>query len=98
MENPDGVGELIIARMTIESDSVSFDFEGKVEDTVLFSHHTRSHMLTLSVLVVVSWVRREHSLRMEHLLAHLTWVPLFVKGRKQNLISQMQPIRELLIS
>jgi hypothetical protein len=31
MENPNGVGELIIARMTIELDSVSFDFEGKVE-------------------------------------------------------------------
>lgn len=40
MENPDGVGELTIARMTIEPDSVSFDFEGKVEGygSVFASH------------------------------------------------------------
>jgi hypothetical protein len=31
MDNPDGRGTLTISRMTIESDSVSFDFEGKVE-------------------------------------------------------------------
>ena len=40
MENPDGVGELTIVRMTIEPDSVSFDFEGKVEGygSVFASH------------------------------------------------------------
>ena len=40
MENPDGVGELTIVRMTIESNSVSFDFEGKVEGygSVFASH------------------------------------------------------------
>ena len=27
MDNPDGTGSLKISRMTIESDSVSFDFE-----------------------------------------------------------------------
>ena len=31
MENPNGTGTLTITRMTIESDRVSFDFEGKVE-------------------------------------------------------------------
>ena len=31
MGNPDGTDTLTISRMTIESDSVSFDFEGKVE-------------------------------------------------------------------
>ena len=31
INNPDGTGKLTISRMTIESDSVSFDFEGKVE-------------------------------------------------------------------
>ena len=41
MENPDGVGELAITRMTIESDSVSFDFEGKVEGYgSVFASHT----------------------------------------------------------
>ena len=40
MDNPDGTGTLTISRMTIEFDSVSFDFEGKVEGygTVLASH------------------------------------------------------------
>ena len=31
MDNPDGTGALTISRLTIDSDSVSFDFEGKVE-------------------------------------------------------------------
>ena len=40
MDNPDGTGSLKISRMTIESDSVSFDFEGSVEGygTVFASH------------------------------------------------------------
>lgn len=47
MENPDGVGELAITRMTIESDSVSFDFEGKVEGYgSVFASHTFSYVGT----------------------------------------------------
>ena len=40
INNPDGTGKLTISRMTIESDSVSFDFEGKVEGygSVFCSH------------------------------------------------------------
>ena len=40
MDNPDGTGALTISRMTIDADSVSFDFEGKVEGygTVVASH------------------------------------------------------------
>ena len=45
MENPDGVGDLTIARMTIESDSVSFDFEGKVEGYgSVFASHTFTYV------------------------------------------------------
>jgi hypothetical protein len=45
MENPHGVGELTIARMTIESDSVSFDFEGKVEGYgSVFASHTFTYV------------------------------------------------------
>ena len=45
MENPDGVGELAITRMTIESDSVSFDFEGKVEGYgSVFASHTFNYV------------------------------------------------------
>ena len=38
--NPDGTGEINITRMTIEEDSASFDFEGKVEGygSVFASH------------------------------------------------------------
>ena len=51
MENPDGVGELAITRMTIESDSVSFDFEGKVEGYgSVFASHTFSYVGTERVL------------------------------------------------
>ena len=47
MENPDGVGELAITRLTIESDSVSFDFEGKVEGYgSVFASHTFSYVGT----------------------------------------------------
>ena len=37
---PDGTGELIITRMTIENDATSFDFEGQVEGygSVFCSH------------------------------------------------------------
>ncbi len=40
LNNPDGTGNLNISRMTIEPDSVSFDFEGKVEGygSVFCSH------------------------------------------------------------
>ena len=40
MDNPDGTGTLTISRMTIDADSVSLDFEGKVEGygTVFASH------------------------------------------------------------
>ena len=31
LSNPDGTGKLTITKMSIESDSVSFDYEGKVE-------------------------------------------------------------------
>ncbi len=45
MENPDGIGQLTISRMTIESDSVSFDFEGKVEGYgTVFASHTFSYV------------------------------------------------------
>lgn len=45
MENPDGVGELAITRMTIESDSVSFDFKGKVEGYgSVFASHTFTYI------------------------------------------------------
>ena len=47
MENPDGLGELTIARMTIESDSVSFDFEGRVEGYgSVFASHTFTYVDT----------------------------------------------------
>ena len=41
MEDPNGVGVLTITRMTIESDSLSFDFEGKVDGygSVFASHN-----------------------------------------------------------
>ena len=40
MDNPDGTGTLTISRMTIDADSVSLDFDGKVEGygTVFASH------------------------------------------------------------
>lgn len=40
INNPDGTGNLTITRMSIESDSVFFDFEGKVEGygSVFCSH------------------------------------------------------------
>ena len=40
MDKPNGTGALTISRMTINADSVSFDFEGKVEGygTVFASH------------------------------------------------------------
>ena len=40
ISNPDGTGNLTITKMSIESDSVSFDFEGKVEGygSVFCSH------------------------------------------------------------
>ena len=40
INNPDGTGNLTITKMSIESDSVSFDFEGKVEGygSVFCSH------------------------------------------------------------
>jgi len=45
MENPDGVGELTITRMTIESESVSFDFQGKVEGYgSVFASHTFTYV------------------------------------------------------
>ena len=45
MDNPDGTGTLHISRMTIESDSVSFDFEGKVEGYgTVFASHTLSYI------------------------------------------------------
>ena len=45
MDNPDGRGTLTISRMTIESDSVSFDFEGKVEGYgTVFASHTLSYI------------------------------------------------------
>lgn len=42
--NPDGTGEIKITRMTIEEDSVSFDFEGIVEGygSVFASHVMKS--------------------------------------------------------
>ena len=44
MENPNGTGTLTITRMTIESDKVSFDFEGKVEGYgTVFATHTLSY-------------------------------------------------------
>jgi len=44
INNPDGTGNLIISRMSIESDSVFFDFEGKVEGygSVFCSHELSS--------------------------------------------------------
>jgi hypothetical protein len=45
MDNPDGTGALTISRMTIEADSVSFDFEGKVEGYgTVFATHTFSYI------------------------------------------------------
>jgi len=45
MDNPNGTGTLNISRMTIESDSVSFDFEGKVEGYgTVFASHTLSYI------------------------------------------------------
>ena len=45
MENPDGVGELTITRMTIESESVSFDLQGKVEGYgSVFASHTFTYV------------------------------------------------------
>ena len=45
MENPDGRGTLTISRMTIESDSVSFYFEGKVDGYgTVFASHTLSYI------------------------------------------------------
>ena len=45
MENPDGLGELTISRMTIDSDSVSFDFEGRVEGYgSVFASHTFTYV------------------------------------------------------
>ena len=40
LSNPDGTGKLTITKMSIESDSVSFDYEGKVEGygSVFCSH------------------------------------------------------------
>ncbi len=40
LNNPDGTGNLTITKMSIESDSVSFDYEGKVEGygSVFCSH------------------------------------------------------------
>ena len=40
LTKPDGTGELIITRMTIENDATSFDFEGQVEGygSVFCSH------------------------------------------------------------
>ena len=40
LSNPDGTGNLTITKMSIESDSVSFDFEGQVEGygSVFCSH------------------------------------------------------------
>ena len=40
LTKPDGTGELIITRMTIENNATSFDFEGKVEGygSVFCSH------------------------------------------------------------
>jgi len=40
LTKPDGTGELIITRMTIEKDAIFFDFEGKVEGygSVFCSH------------------------------------------------------------
>ena len=40
LSNPDGTGNLTITKMSIESDSVSFDYEGKVEGygSVFCSH------------------------------------------------------------
>ena len=42
--NPNGTGEMSITRMTIEDDSVSFDFEGEVEGygSVFASHVMKS--------------------------------------------------------
>jgi hypothetical protein len=44
LNNPDGSGNLTISRMSIQSDSVSFDFEGKVEGygSVFCSHVMKS--------------------------------------------------------
>ena len=44
INNPDGTGNLTITRMSIESDSVFFDFEGKVEGygSVFCSHEMSS--------------------------------------------------------
>ena len=45
MDNPDGTGALTISRMMIEADSVSFDFEGKVEGYgTVFATHTFSYI------------------------------------------------------
>ena len=45
MDHPDGTGTLTISRMTIEANSVSFDFEGKVEGYgTVFATHTFSYV------------------------------------------------------
>ena len=45
MDNPDGTGALTISRITIESDSVSLDFEGTVEGYgTVFASHTLSYI------------------------------------------------------
>ena len=45
MNNPDGSGSLTISRMTIEPDSASFDFEGKVQGYgSVFASHNLSYI------------------------------------------------------
>ena len=45
MDTPDGTGSLTISRMTIEADSVSLDFEGKVEGYgTVFATHELSYI------------------------------------------------------
>ena len=51
LTNPDGTGNLTITRMSIEPDSVSFDFEGKIEGYgSVFSTHVMSAVDGLSLI------------------------------------------------
>ena len=97
INNPDGTGNLTISRMTIESDSVSFDFEGKVEGYgSVFCSHVMSAVDGDRTRGVMSGEARTF-LEDGTLLLVLTWEHLKEITLKLRYFLQMLLTTELLI-
>ena len=93
MDNPDGTGAQKVARMTIDADSVSFDFEGGLRATERNLRITSSLTLARIDLAGSLRVQPEHFWKAATSSAHPTWAPLATTAHKSAFISPMRRIK-----